>query len=121
MNTLAEHLLDPNLSAHAAVESGPTFPLHVQHEKRAVTVSAAVFYVEDGTPVIIVNGMFRPAEFEELTAEIAEFNTDPQKGWSQLAFAGYNQLVDEAEKLQEQARLLHRQADELDSKHLLWA
>lgn len=121
MRTLAEHLLDPHLSAHAPVEGGPTFPLHVQHEKRTATTAAAVFYVEDDKPVAIVNGMFRPAEFVALEADVAEFNADPQQGWAQLAFACYNQLVDEAEKLEEQARLLRRQADELDTKHLLWA
>lgn len=121
MNALAEHLLDPHLSAHAAVEEGPTFALHVQHEKRAVTVAAAVFYVDEGVPVVIVNGLFRPAEFEALSVEVAEFNADPQKGWSRLAFACYNHLVDEAEKLEEQVRLLRRQADELDNKHILWA
>lgn len=121
MNTLAEHLLDPHLSAHAAVEDGPTFPLQMQHEKRAVTIAAAVFYVEDGIPVVIVNAMFRPAEFEALSAEIAEFNADPQRGWAQLAFACHSQLFDEAEQLEEQARRLYRQANDLNDKHLLWA
>ena len=121
MNTLAEHLLDPHLSAHAAVEEGPAFPLHVQHEKRAVTVAAAVFYVQDGQPVVIVNGMFRPAEFAELTAEVSSFNVDPKKGWSQLAFASHNHLNEEADELERQVDQLRREADALDGKHLLWA
>lgn len=112
MNALAEHLLDPTLRV-LADQNSPEYPLHIQHEPRAVTVAAAVYYLDAGAPVVIVNGMFRPAQFAELEAAVADFNRNPARGWSQLA-------ADISRALTAQATELNSEAARLMSKSIDW-
>lgn len=114
MRTLAEHLLDPNLPL-ATVDAGFP-PLHIQHENRAVNVAAAVYYVEDGAAVAIINALVRPAQFSAIEAEVAELNTNTERGWARLAIESAQNLDNEADELMRQVEALRTQ-----SKALNWA
>lgn len=115
MNTLAEHLLDPTLAT--VDQPGFDVPaLHIQHQRAAVTVAAAVFFIpEGGTPVVLVNGMFRPAQFEALATDVARLNADPAAGWASLALATATNAREEADQLRSRAEALSARADRLEA------
>lgn len=110
MNTLAEHLLDPNLPLTAAEGN---LPLHIQHEKRAFTIAAAVFSIRDGQPQVIVNTMLRPEQFAAIQAEVAEFNADTELGWARLGMESARNIDAEADELLKQVEALRKQSLDL--------
>lgn len=117
--TLAEHLLDPALPVDAQALSFPT--LHIQHQKTAVNISTAIFYLVEGVAAVLVNGMLRPAQFDAMSAEVAAFNDDPRAGWAGLAAAAAAHLVDEQSELDQEAAALRRRAQQLAVNAAAWS
>lgn len=112
MRTLAEHLLDPTLPLTADSAGLPS--LHIQYEKRAVTIATVVYFVQDGAAVPLLNTLLRPAQFADVQAEFAEFNADTERGWARLAIESARNIDVEADELVRKAEALRAQSQQLN-------
>lgn len=73
---------------------------------QSVTVAAAVTTVIGDEQIILVNGLFRPAQFTELSDVVTYFNTAPRRQWVNLAEAARDITVGEAAELEARAQQL---------------
>lgn len=113
MKTIAEHLQDAAIPfVLSTAEVGhPILRLH--HEKRAASTAVALFFItpdDPSTPQILVQGMFRDHQVEQLAAEMHALNSDPRTGWPALAAEVAARLRDEAADLEARARELRETA-----------